>query len=317
MNTNVTIHKPAGDLPSTALNATRQYFEAARADATTRAYATQWSAFQSWALDHGYDPMPAAPEVVAVHLAELAQRGYAVASIKARAAAITAVHIYAQHPTPCNAQQVRETLKGITRTHGTKQRQARGITDRVVSKIESHIEHTIRDRRDFAMLMIARDLLARRSELAALDMDDIEIDAATGDGTAVIRRSKTDQEGQGAALYISPAAAAALTAYTDAAQITEGPIFRSIYQDGSARGRISTKAIARAFKRLAERAGLDPSEISGHSARVGMAQDLAAAGASTTDLQTAGRWTSPAMPARYTQRQAARRSPVARYHNAA
>ena len=51
-----------------------------------------------------------------------------------------------------------------------------------------------------------------------------------------------------------------------------------------------------------------------HSPRVGMVQDLSAAGAELPELMTAGRWDSPTMPAKYTEAQAAGRSAVARYH---
>ena len=54
--------------------------------------------------------------------------------------------------------------------------------------------------------------------------------------------------------------------------------------------------------------------FSAHSPRVGMAQDLSAAGAELPELMTAGRWDSPTMPARYTEAQAAGRGAVAQYY---
>ena len=52
--------------------------------------------------------------------------------------------------------------------------------------------------------------------------------------------------------------------------------------------------------------------FSAHSLRVGMAQDLSAAGAELTELMTAGRWESPTMPTRYIQAQAADRGAARR-----
>ena len=54
--------------------------------------------------------------------------------------------------------------------------------------------------------------------------------------------------------------------------------------------------------------------FSGHSSRVGMAQDLAAGGAELPALMVAGRWQSPRMPAQYTEKQALGRGAVARYY---
>ena len=68
-------------------------------------------------------------------------------------------------------------------------------------------------------------------------------------------------------------------------------------------------------RRLQRAAGLPGwRDITGHSGRVGMAQDLLAAGFALPDLMTAGRWKSPRMPARYTERQTAGRGAVARYY---
>jgi site-specific recombinase XerD len=164
------------------------------------------------------------------------------------------------------------------------------------------------------MLLVARDLLARRSEIAALERSDLEL--GEHDGTALIRRSKTDQQAEGATAYIGGETVATLRAYLDAAGVTDGPVFRALTKGGRVRGGLAAKDVARAFKRLAKQAGIDADKVSGHSARVGMAQDLARFGASVTDLQNAGRWADPKMPARYSEKQAARRSVVARFHAA-
>jgi hypothetical protein len=67
-------------------------------------------------------------------------------------------------------------------------------------------------------------------------------------------------------------------------------------------------------KRLARRAGLEPLVISGHSAPVGMAQDLVAGGADLPAVMQAGGWKSPAMPAGYAERLLAGRGAMARDH---
>ena len=72
--------------------------------------------------------------------------------------------------------------------------------------------------------------------------------------------------------------------------------------------------ISRRINRAALAAGLGK-KFSGHSTRVGMAQDLADSGTSLTRLMNAGRWKSPSMPSHYTRRQAAQRNAVAQYYN--
>lgn len=155
------------------------------------------------------------------------------------------------------------------------------------------------------MLLVARDLLARASELVALDVGDVDFE----ESTMTIRRSKTDQEGEGTTAYIGADALDALRRMLDSENRADGPVFVSRYGR-----RLHPNDISRTFKRIAERAGIEPERVSGHSARVGMAQDLAADGASLVELQTAGRWKSATMPARYSEKQAAQRGAVARYH---
>ena len=78
---------------------------------------------------------------------------------------------------------------------------------------------------------------------------------------------------------------------------------------------LSASQIGRRVKAAAKAASLVGWEsFSGHSGRVGMAQDLAASGVELPELMTAGRWKSSRMPARYTERQSAGRGAVARYY---
>ena len=157
---------------------------------------------------------------------------------------------------------------------------------------------------DVALLSVLRDGLLRRSEASALRWGDVEIQE---DGSARIhvRRSKTDPEAEGAVLYIGPDAAAALVAI-----MPEG--FAVVDPEALVFG-LSASQIGRRVSAAAKAAGLGDG-FTGHSGRVDMAQDLAAAGVELPDLMTAGRWKSSRMPARYIERQAAGRGAVARYY---
>jgi len=93
-----------------------------------------------------------------------------------------------------------------------------------------------------------------------------------------------------------------------------GPLFRPVSKSGVVSGtRISHMAVVRAMKRMARAAGLDDGGISGHSCRVGAAQDLLAEGFSLAEIMEAGRWKSERMPARYTENQAAARGGMAQF----
>ena len=72
------------------------------------------------------------------------------------------------------------------------------------------------------------------------------------------------------------------------------------------------KGAREAIQRRASEAGVEGA-ISGHSLRMGSAVSLAEAGASVREVQRAGRWQDPAMPARYVREAPEEESAVERY----
>ena len=157
---------------------------------------------------------------------------------------------------------------------------------------------------DVALLSVLRDGLLRRSEAAELRWGDLELQE-DGSARLHVRRSKTDPEAEGVVLYIGQEATQALQAIMpeDTAVVDPAaPVFE-----------LSASQIGRRIDAAAKAAGLGEG-FTGHSGRVGMAQDLAASGVELPELMTAGRWKSSRMPARYTERQAAGRGAVARYY---
>lgn len=165
--------------------------------------------------------------------------------------------------------------------------------------------------RDAALIAVASDGLLRVSEIASIQIADVE-QAEDGSGRLTIRSSKTDQEGAGQVLYLGESTIRRVTAWTGAAGITSGPLFVRVRKNG----RIGTKALSvvsirRIIRTRCQAAGVD-GRVSGHSLRVGGAQSLAAGGASVVEMQQAGRWQSPNMPGHYAKGQLAARGAVAR-----
>ncbi len=215
------------------------------------------------------------------------------------------------------------TLAGIRRSStGRGRGQVAGIpweeADLVVDGAMG--EGTIRGLRDAALIAVGSDALLRVGEMVAIDVCDIE---RASDGSAVlhIRRSKTDQEGVGATCYLGRRTVEVLDAWMASAGIGqdgsshEAPVFRSVRKGGGIGDRLSCRSARSIVIRRCGRGNGDnggAGRISGHSLRVGSAISLARAGASLVELQQAGRWKSPEMPARYTRGESARRGPVAR-----
>ena len=295
--------------------------EESHAPKTRRHYASAWRAFARWCEAEGYASLPATPETVAAYFAHRATGGSSLSTLKLASAAIRYRHQGHGLDSPARSAGVKRVLRGLRRRAAALpvskgQGQARGLTAAHLAAIRAtallprkgpsgrtESEKTARKRGavDVALAPVMRDALLRRSEAAALTWKDVTFLA---DGTArlAIRRSKTDQDGEGAIQFIGKDAAQAL-------QAIQGDAAGSEHLFGLRSGRAVSNRIAA----MARAAGLG-NGFSGHSPRVGMAQDLAANGASATELMGAGRWTACRMPAHYTRAQAAGRGAVARYY---
>ena len=311
---------PATGLTTADLARLRHSLDSSISDNTRTMYNSAWRSFESWAQGRGALPLPASPPLIAAYLVHLAEeRRLSVATIRLHKAALAAIHKAAGHPDPTDNEGVRRIMQGIARAHGKGQKQARPLTAEALAAVkatargrrqlgdgkrqESAERASWRGRVDVAMLATLRDGLLRRSEAAALTWGDVEF---RDDGAALVtlRRSKTDQEAEGTVLYVGREAAQALQAIRPAPEL--------LNQGASVFG-MTTRHIGNRVRAAAKAAGLGEG-FTGHSGRVGMAQDLVKSGVELPALMTAGRWKSSKMPARYTERQAADRGAVARYY---
>lgn len=272
-----------------ALTARAETFaHSAKAASTRRAYEGDWRDFIEWARWREVDALPAAAASVAMYLTDLAEAGKRPATIERKRAAIAFMHKLYGHESPTHGALVAEVVAGIRRTMGAAQQgKTAAITADVRAMVMSQ-SGDLRGVRDTALLLMGFAGAFRRSELVALDIEDIEICA---EGLRVnVRRGKTDQEGQGRAIGIprgihpETCPQRAYQAWLHAAGISTGALFRGISCHGKLLARLSDKGVARAIKRAAEAAGLDPQLYSGHSLRAGLATSAAAAGALDRDI---------------------------------
>ena len=176
---------------------------------------------------------------------------------------------------------------------------------------------TLAGLRDAALIRGGSDALLRVSELAALQVSDIETHPDDGSGMLTVRNSKTDQEGRGELRYLGTPTVAAVTRWLLAAGLAAGALFRPL-RPASGGGHLAvpaslgTASVRAVISRRVQAVDGIHGRVSGHSLRVGSAQSLAATGAGLTDLRQAGGWRSPTTAALYVRAEWARRGPVAR-----
>ena len=238
----------------------------------------------------------------------------APATVRRYVASVAACHRAARLPNPCGENAVRLALKRLHRARGRAQAQAAPLTRDRVERMLAVAGDGPRALRNRALLAVAYDSLCRRSELVALHYDDVRA-GPHGDATLTLRRSKTDQEGQGSIRYLAADTMRAVQVWLEAAGHCDGALFRSVGKAGAIGGPLDPGDVARMFKAMARAAGMEASvvaAISGHSSRVGAAQDQVRHGVELPAVMQAGGWTTPAMVARYSARLDARRSGAAK-----
>lgn len=260
----------------------RRYAAASRAPRTLRAYESDWADFTAWCEKRGLQSCPAAPATVALYLTELAEKKKA-STLARRLVSIAQAHKAAGHPSPTADETVRLVHAGIRRSKGIAPRQARPLVVEDIRRLVDTCGEDRRGLRDRALILLGFAGALRRSELASLEVADV---TSARDGLVVtIRRSKTDPEGEGQKVGIPYGSRPAtcpvrsLAAWRDAAGISEGPLFRPVDRhDNVLPSALTDRSVALILKRRAELVGLEPTDITGHSLRAGLATSAAAAG---------------------------------------
>lgn len=253
---------------------------------------------------------PANSRTVLAYIAAVGER-LGADSVAQRVNAVSAVHRTARLPDPADDPTIGLALRRLTREKPPKRHQARPLGDADVQVILSMPAERLVDLRDRALLLVARDALARRSEVVRIDVGDLQRFPG-GDGLLLLRRSKITTGDREQLVWVAPETVAAVERWTGAADIGDGPIFRSLHRNGALGARLRPAHVSRALRRLAAAAGLATVGISSHSCRVGTAQDLTQAGFALPDIMQAGGWRNPARAQQYVARLDGRRSAVAR-----
>jgi integrase len=228
--------KPPTARAAIAIAKSQAYQDAADAPSTLRAYTADLANYEAWCKRHGFEPMPATPEIVGAYLAA-AGEGYALPTLRRRVAAIARACGVAGHPLDTKHPAIRETLRGIARKHGAPARRSAALTTTEVKKLSRACGTDLAGARDRALFLVGFAGAMRRSELVALDVEHV---TWTSDGMKLlIERSKTDAEGEGAEIAIprgqSPETCpvTALQQWLTEAGISSGPLFRKVNRGGA------------------------------------------------------------------------------------
>jgi integrase len=259
----------------------QRFAESSSSESTRRAYASDLRSFASFCAAHDLVAFPASPQTVATYVADLAPRAKA-STIRRHLAAIAVTHRRAGLESPASHRVVRDVVSGVLRQNGSAPRRVDALTINPLAALLLAVDgDDAAGHRDRAILLLGFAGALRRSELAALRVEDLRF---TKHGLLVtIARSKTDQHGEGQEIAIptvvttSLCAVRAVRAWLEASGVASGPLFRSLTPHRRVtEAPIGGRDVSNLIQRLARRAGLDGA-FSGHSLRAGFATSAAQA----------------------------------------
>jgi integrase/recombinase XerD len=274
--------------------------EGAYSPHTITAYRTDFRRFTQWCDDHDVSAFPASAKTVTRYVLDCS-RTLKLTTLRRMVACIRRFHQLAAIVDPTGHVDVQLAMRRIARRQYERPRQAKGITLEIRQQLMATCGDDLRGLRDRAVLAVGFETLARASELVSLNVEHLQTTPRKS-GAILIARGKTDYSGFGRLVVLSKRTTEILREWLAAADLDRGPIFRPIYNGHVVSRRMTSHCVGRILKARAKEAGASPEEvksISGHSLRVGAAQQLTLNGQGLPQVMRAGGWRSITTVARY------------------
>lgn len=290
---------------------TLEYLSRSLSEASKKALKSDLGRYMKWAESNGDISLPSTPVTIANYLSHMATSGKRYSTIARHKASLSKYHQLMGLENPCNHELVRTTLQGIRRTHGVTVSKAKALTGKYFLRVLTAIDSFFWiDRRNYTLIAIGWLGALRISEIVSLDTSDIEEETT---GILVhLKRSKTDQEGEGATLALPHCPVTKkITSWVEALAAiysgANGPLFpvvglrdKWIPRVGE-RKRLTVRAASKAVKRSFEIAGIDTSKYSAHSLRSGFITTSAQMGVPEHIIQRHSRHASLSVLREYIQ----------------
>lgn len=252
----------------------QQYILHAKANNTIKSYKSDWKDFTAYCKREKVSSLTADASTVINYVADMAETKK-VSTIIRRLSSISQAHQAAGCGSPTFSFGVKAVVKGIKKTKGTLPNKKTAAVIEDIRAMVDTLDGKLIGLRDRALLLVGFAGAFRRSELVAIEMDDVEFNR---EGlTIMMLQSKTDQEGQGYKKGIpygshpDTCPVRSLQDWLQAGKITTGPLFRRVNRHGQVGpAALTDSSVALIVKKVAKAAGLDERKYSGHSLRAGL-----------------------------------------------
>ena len=275
--------------------------QGAYAPNTLKSYYADARAFVDWCDERNLTPFPFASETLCAYI-ECLQANAAYSSIRRRVSSLRRLNKMLGFEDQTRTEEVYLAIRRLKRSKCLEQNQAVGINHDILMKMIAAQPDTLAGTRNRALLSLGYDFLARRSELVAIRSDDLKF---TPDGAlkGMIRKSKTDQYGRGRLVFGSERSAKLARKWLRLKPQEIQPVFCAINhgkcEDRAICDRNVNDIIKRSVVKVKRCERPSDLEVSGHSLRVGAAQDLLIRGYDLAAIMRAGGWSDPSTVSRY------------------
>lgn len=284
--------------------------EAAQAPNTRIAYEKGWRCFAGYCGQRGIDPLGASPSDLVEFFVNVATqpsagsgRPLSLGTLAMYRSAINRRHVEAKMPSPAASEEVAAAFRALARLLGSAPRQVKALREYHIVQMLDVCRETAIGLRNAAVLAVGFAAALRRSEICALQVEDVEM---RGSGRMVvhIRRSKTDQAGNGQSVAVPDGKrirpVSRLQAWLESTKVRDGHLFQTMKRGGRLTGLpLHHSDIARLVKRYVKEIGLDPSDYSAHSLRAGFVTSAAVHHARLDKIMEVTRHKSAAMVLKY------------------
>ncbi|WRQ44931.1 tyrosine-type recombinase/integrase [Rhodobacterales bacterium FZCC0083] len=246
-------------------------------------------------------PFPISSETLRGYI-EYLQQNSAYSSIRRRVSSLRRLNKILGFEDQTRTEEVYLAIRRLKRSKCLEQSQAVGINHDILVKMIAAQPDTLAGTRNRALLSLGYDFLARRSELVAIRSDDLKF---TPDGAlkGMIRKSKTDQYGRGRLVFGSERSAKLVRTWLRLKPAEIQSVFCAINhgkcEDRAICDRNVNDIIKRSVVKVKRCERPSDLKVSGHSLRVGAAQDLLIKGYDLAAIMRAGGWSDPSTVSRY------------------
>ena len=259
-----------------------------KANNTIRAYRSDFKDFGAFCAKNGFKSLPTEPKIIALYLTHLSIKDAKMSTLRRRLVSVGMIHKLKGHYLDTKHPIIIENLMGINRKKGNYQKGKKPILinqlKAIINVIDNEKTEEIKKVRDKTIILLGFGGGFRRAELVAIDYEDLEF---VSEGVKIIiRRSKTDQFGEGMIKglpYFSNeiyCPVLHLKKWLELSNIKSGAIFRKLNKGFSLNdNRLTDQTVALLLKNYLALAGIENKNYSGHSLRSGFATATAESGA--------------------------------------